>query len=70
MEYQLNGVLQIPVNEKKGLTFSRGLRSILRHDPDKLLIGEIRDNDTAEIAVQSGINRTCRLFNGARQQPV
>ena len=55
VEYQLNGVLQIPVNEKKGLTFSRGLRSILRHDPDKLLIGEIRDNDTAEIAVQSAL---------------
>lgn len=55
VEYQLPGVLQIPVNEKKGLTFSRGLRSILRHDPDKILVGEIRDPDTAQIAVQSAL---------------
>ena len=55
VEYQLNGILQIPVNEKKGLTFSRGLRSILRHDPDKILVGEIRDQSTAEIAVQSAL---------------
>jgi general secretion pathway protein E len=55
VEYQLPGVLQIPVNEKKGLTFARGLRSILRHDPDKILVGEIRDSETAEIAVQSAL---------------
>ncbi|HEX2829437.1 MAG TPA: GspE/PulE family protein [Burkholderiales bacterium] len=55
VEYQLPGVLQIPVNEKKGLTFSRGLRSILRHDPDKIMVGEIRDPDTANIAVQSAL---------------
>ena len=55
VEYQLQGVLQIPVNEKKGLTFARGLRSILRHDPDKIMVGEIRDQETAEIAVQSAL---------------
>jgi len=55
VEYQLPGVLQIPVNEKKGLTFARGLRSILRHDPDKIMVGEIRDNETAQIAVQSAL---------------
>ncbi len=55
VEYQLAGVLQIPVNEKKGLTFSRGLRSILRHDPDKIMVGEIRDSETAQIAVQSAL---------------
>ena len=55
VEYQLSGVLQIPVNEKKGLTFARGLRSILRHDPDKILVGEIRDAETAQIAVQSAL---------------
>lgn len=55
IEYQLPGVLQIPVNEKKGLTFARGLRSILRHDPDKILVGEIRDSETAQIAVQSAL---------------
>jgi len=55
VEYQLPGVLQIPVNEKKGLTFARGLRSILRHDPDKIMIGEIRDPETAQIAVQSAL---------------
>jgi general secretion pathway protein E len=55
VEYQLPGVLQIPVNEKKGLTFSRGLRSILRHDPDKIMVGEIRDAETAQIAVQSAL---------------
>ena len=55
VEYQLAGVLQIPVNEKKGLTFARGLRSILRHDPDKIMVGEIRDPDTAQIAVQSAL---------------
>jgi len=55
VEYQLRGVLQIPVNEKKGLTFARGLRSILRHDPDRILVGEIRDPETAEIAVQSAL---------------
>ncbi|WP_131111777.1 GspE/PulE family protein [Sulfuricystis thermophila] len=55
VEYELAGVLQIPVNEKKGLTFARGLRSILRHDPDKIMIGEIRDAETAEIAVQSAL---------------
>ena len=55
VEYELPGVLQIPVNERKGLTFARGLRSILRHDPDRILIGEIRDAETAEIAVQSSL---------------
>jgi type II secretory ATPase GspE/PulE/Tfp pilus assembly ATPase PilB-like protein len=55
VEYQLRGITQIPVNEKKGLTFSRGLRSILRHDPDKIMVGEIRDEDTAQIAVQSAL---------------
>jgi len=55
VEYQLAGVLQIPVNEKKGLTFARGLRSILRHDPDKIMVGEIRDTETAQIAIQSAL---------------
>jgi general secretion pathway protein E len=55
VEYELPGVLQIPVNEQKGLTFATGLRSILRHDPDKILVGEIRDSETAEIAVQSAL---------------
>lgn len=55
VEYQLSGVTQIPVNEKKGLTFAKGLRSILRHDPDKILVGEIRDPETAQIAVQSAL---------------
>ena len=55
VEYQLKGVTQIPVNEKKGLTFARGLRSILRHDPDKIMVGEIRDEETANIAIQSAL---------------
>ena len=55
VEYQLDGIVQIAVNEKKGLTFARGLRSILRHDPDKVMVGEIRDNDTAQIAVQAAL---------------
>jgi general secretion pathway protein E len=55
VEYQLPGILQIPVNDKKGLSFARGLRSILRHDPDKIMVGEIRDKETAEIAVQSAL---------------
>jgi general secretion pathway protein E len=55
VEYQLPGILQIPVNEKKGLTFARGLRSILRHDPDKIMVGEIRDEETAHIAIQSAL---------------
>ncbi|MGE5834901.1 MAG: GspE/PulE family protein [Acidobacteriota bacterium] len=55
VEYQLRGVTQIPINEKKGLTFARGLRSILRHDPDKIMVGEIRDPDTAQIAIQSAL---------------
>ncbi len=55
VEYQLPGVTQIPVNEKKGLTFARGLRSILRHDPDKIMVGEIRDPETAQIAIQSAL---------------
>jgi len=55
VEYQLPGVVQIPVNEKRGLTFSRGLRSILRHDPDKIMVGEIRDGETAQIAVQAAL---------------
>jgi type IV pilus assembly protein PilB len=55
VEYQLKGITQIPVNEKKGLTFARGLRSILRHDPDKVMVGEIRDEETASIAIQSAL---------------
>ncbi len=55
VEYQIPGILQIPVNDKKGLSFARGLRSILRHDPDKIMVGEIRDRETAEIAVQSAL---------------
>ena len=55
VEYQLRGITQIPVNEKKGLTFARGLRSILRHDPDKIMVGEIRDPETADIAIQSAL---------------
>ena len=55
VEYQLAGISQIPVNEKKGLTFARGLRSILRHDPDKIMVGEIRDAETAQIAIQSAL---------------
>uniref|UniRef100_UPI00313773D9 GspE/PulE family protein n=1 Tax=Variovorax sp. YR752 TaxID=1884383 RepID=UPI00313773D9 len=55
VEYQLRGVVQIPVNEKKGLTFARGLRSVLRHDPDRVMVGEIRDAETAQIAVQAAL---------------
>ncbi len=55
VEYQVEGVTQVPVNEKKGLTFARGLRSILRHDPDKIMVGEIRDSETAQIAIQSAL---------------
>src|ERR1700716_1674138 len=55
VEYQLRGITQIPVNEKKGLTFARGLRAILRHDPDKIMVGEIRDQETAQIAIQSAL---------------
>jgi type IV pilus assembly protein PilB len=55
VEYQLSGIVQIPINEKKGLTFARGLRSILRHDPDKIMVGEIRDAETAQIAINSAL---------------
>jgi len=55
VEYQLKGITQIPINEKKGLTFARGLRSVLRHDPDKIMVGEIRDPETAQIAIQSAL---------------
>jgi len=55
VEYQLSGITQIPINERKGLTFARGLRSILRHDPDKIMVGEIRDSETAQIAIQSAL---------------
>jgi type II secretory ATPase GspE/PulE/Tfp pilus assembly ATPase PilB-like protein len=55
VEYQIDGITQIPINEKKGLTFARGLRSILRHDPDKIMVGEIRDPETAQIAIQSAL---------------
>jgi type IV pilus assembly protein PilB len=55
VEYQLRGITQIPVNEKKGLTFARGLRSILRHDPDKIMVGEIRDMETAQIAINAAL---------------
>src|SRR6476646_4682085 len=57
VEYQIKGITQIPVNEKKGLTFARGLRSILRHDPDKIMVGEIRDQETAQIAINSALTR-------------
>ena len=68
VEYQLRGVTQIPVNEKRGLTFARGLRSILRHDPDKIMVGEIRDNETAQIAIQSALDRPLGVHHRARQQ--
>jgi general secretion pathway protein E len=68
VEYQLSDVLQIPVNEKKGLTFARGLRSILRHDPDKIMVGEIRDAETAQIAIQSALTGHSRADDRARQQ--
>ncbi|MGB8590200.1 MAG: GspE/PulE family protein, partial [Candidatus Acidiferrales bacterium] len=55
VEYQVRGITQIPVNEKKGLTFARGLRSVLRHDPDKIMVGEIRDQETAQIAIQAAL---------------
>lgn len=55
VEYQLKGITQIPVNDKKGLTFARGLRSILRHDPDKVMVGEIRDQETAQIAINAAL---------------
>ena len=55
VEYQIKGITQIPVNEKKGLTFARGLRSILRHDPDKIMVGEIRDQETAQIAIKPAL---------------
>ncbi len=55
VEYQIVGITQIPVNEKKGLTFARGLRSILRHDPDKIMVGEIRDTETAQIAINAAL---------------
>jgi general secretion pathway protein E len=55
VEYQIPSIVQVPVNEKKGLTFARGLRSILRHDPDKIMVGEVRDAETAQIAVQSAL---------------
>ena len=55
VEYQLQGTTQIPINERKGLTFARGLRSVLRHDPDKIMVGEIRDPETAQIAIQSAL---------------
>ena len=58
VEYQVRGITQIPVNEKKGLTFARGLRSILRHDPDKIMVGEIRDNETAQIAINPRLQGT------------
>ena len=70
VEYQLPGVVQIPVNEKKGLTFARGLRSILRHDPDKIMVGEIRDAETAQIAIQSALDRPPGSDDRARQQCV
>ncbi len=70
IEYQLPGVLQIPVNEKKGLTFVRGLRSILRHDPDKIMVGEIRDPETAQIAIQARIDRPLGIHHGTRQQRI
>src|SRR5260370_5774359 len=62
VEYQVRGITQIPVNEKKGLTFARGLRSILRHDPDKIMVGEIRDQETAQIAIQSSLTSHLSLI--------
>ena len=67
VEYQIRGITQIPVNEKKGLTFARGLRSILRHDPDKIMVGEIRDTETAQIAIQLRAHRTPRVHHRPRQ---
>jgi type IV secretory pathway ATPase VirB11/archaellum biosynthesis ATPase len=69
VEYQIPGITQVPVNEKKGLTFARGLRSILRHDPDKIMVGEVRDPETAQIAV-IGAHRPPRVHHGPRQQRV
>ena len=68
VEYQIRGITQIPVNEKKGLTFARGLRSILRHDPDKILVGEIRDAETAQIAINSALTGPPGVYDGAREQ--
>jgi len=68
VEYQLRGITQIPINEKKGLTFARGLRSILRHDPDKIMVGEIRDAETAQNRDQLGADRPSGLHDGPRQQ--
>ena len=68
VEYQLKGITQIPVNEKKGLTFARGLRSILRHDPDKIMVGEIRDQETAQIAIQLGSHRPPGFHYRSREQ--
>ncbi len=68
VEYQLRGITQIPINEKKGLTFARGLRSILRHDPDKIMVGEIRDPETAQIAIQSASDGPPRVHHRPRQQ--
>jgi type IV pilus assembly protein PilB len=68
VEYQLRGITQIPINEKKGLTFARGLRSILRHDPDKIMVGEIRDNETGADRHQLGADRAPRLHHRAREQ--
>ena len=70
VEYQLAGVLQIPVNEKKGLTFARGLRSILRHDPDKIMVGEIRDPETAQHRRAVRADGPSRLHQRSRQQRV
>ena len=67
MEYQIKGVNQIQVNEKSGLTFARGLRSILRHDPDVILIGEIRDAETAQIAVQASLTGHLGFLHAAHQ---
>jgi len=72
VEYQVRGITQIPVNEKEGLTFARGLRSILRHDPDKIMVGEIRDQETAQIAINSALTghlvfTTVHANNGLRR---
>ena len=68
VEYQIKGITQIPVNEKKGLTFARGLRSILRHDPDKIMVGEIRDQETAQIAINSALTGPPGVHHRPRQQ--
>ena len=67
VEYRIPHITQVPVNEKKGLTFARGLRSILRHDPDTIMVGEVRDAETARIAVQAALDGPPGIHNGSRK---